>query len=167
MKLRVEVDGREYTLDLQLQNGSFRYTLNGTDSACGSASLAQVSPGVYSVLLEDQSFTVRMVPDGGAFEVWTAGERRVISVADARNGYARQKKGAAAGPLEVRAQMPGKVIKVLASKGTAVQAGQGLIVVEAMKMQNEMKSPKAGTVSKVNVAEGENVNAGQALIVVE
>jgi biotin carboxyl carrier protein len=63
--------------------------------------------------------------------------------------------------------MPGKVIKLLVEKGVNVQAGQGLIVVEAMKMQNEMKSPKDGMVSKINVAEGATVGAGQTLIVVE
>jgi biotin carboxyl carrier protein len=63
--------------------------------------------------------------------------------------------------------MPGKVIKLLAEKGAAVQAGQGLIVVEAMKMQNEMRSPRDGVVAKINVAEGATVVAGQALIVVE
>jgi biotin carboxyl carrier protein len=63
--------------------------------------------------------------------------------------------------------MPGKVIKLLAEKGTAVQAGQGLIVVEAMKMQNEMHSPKDGVVARIHVAEGATVAAGQTLIVVE
>jgi biotin carboxyl carrier protein len=63
--------------------------------------------------------------------------------------------------------MPGKVIKLLVESGSTVRAGQGLIVVEAMKMQNEMKSPKDGRVSKIHVEEGATVGAGQALIVVE
>ena len=71
------------------------------------------------------------------------------------------------GPLELRAQMPGKVIKILVAQGAAVQSGQGLIVVEAMKMQNEMKSPKDGVVSKIHAAEGATVAAGEILIVVE
>ncbi len=63
--------------------------------------------------------------------------------------------------------MPGKVVRVLVSEGQTVQSGQGLIVVEAMKMQNEIKSPKAGKIQKVLVREGHAVNAGEILLTVE
>jgi biotin carboxyl carrier protein len=69
--------------------------------------------------------------------------------------------------MELRALMPGKVIKLLVQAGAAVEPGQGLIVVEAMKMQNEMKSPKKGIVSRIHAVEGATVVAGEALIVVE
>ena len=59
--------------------------------------------------------------------------------------------------------MPGKVVRILAPPGTAVEAGQGLLVIEAMKMQNEMKSPKKGTIKKLTVKEGAPVEAGQVL----
>ncbi|MBI3663579.1 MAG: biotin/lipoyl-binding protein [Acidobacteria bacterium] len=62
--------------------------------------------------------------------------------------------------------MPGKIVRVLAKAGDAVEAGQGLLVVEAMKMQNEIKAPKTGKVEKVLVAEGQTVNAGETLAVV-
>ena len=67
----------------------------------------------------------------------------------------------------LKAAMPGKVVRVLVQEGDAVEAGHGVIVVEAMKMQNEVKSPKSGVVVKVSVAEGATVNAGEVLAVVE
>jgi biotin carboxyl carrier protein len=68
---------------------------------------------------------------------------------------------------KIVAPMPGKVVRILAREGTEVQAGQGIIVVEAMKMQNELKSPKQGVVQKIEVTEGATVNAGDVLVIVE
>jgi len=63
--------------------------------------------------------------------------------------------------------MPGKVVRLLAAEGQQVQAGQGLLVIEAMKMQNEIKAPRAGRVVSLSVGEGATVTAGQALAVLE
>ena len=63
--------------------------------------------------------------------------------------------------------MPGKVVRIIAEAGAAVQKGDGIIVVEAMKMQNEMKSPKDGVVKEIRVSEGSTVNAGEVLVVIE
>lgn len=167
MKLRVEVDGREYGFELRSQNGACEYKLQGEQSASGTGSVVQLSPGVFSVLLGERSFTVRVSSRNDEWEAWTASEQHVISVADTRDRSGRHRRASASGPIELRAQMPGKVIKLLVENGAAVQAGQGLIVVEAMKMQNEMKSPKDGRVSNIHVAEGATVGAGQTLIVVE
>ena len=71
------------------------------------------------------------------------------------------------GVVEIRAPMPGKVVRVQTEAGAAVEKGVGLIVVEAMKMQNEMKSPRAGVVVSINVKAGDTVNAGDVLAVVE
>lgn len=167
LKLLVEVDGQEYTLDLRSENGESEYQVQGAHSASGIGSVAQISPGVFSVLLDGRSITVHLTSNGEFLEVWTPSKQHVISITDARDRSGRHKRAAVSGPLEMRAQMPGKVIKLLVEKGATVHAGQGLIVVEAMKMQNEMKCPKDGTVSKINVTEGGTVSAGQTLIVVE
>lgn len=167
MKLRVEVDGEDYTLDLRRNGASSEYALHGVAEASGTASVAEIMPGVFSVLLGPRSFTAYVVPNGENLEVWTGGERHVLSIADARDRFSKNKKAHAAGPIELRAQMPGKVIKLLVELGQTVRAGQGLIVVEAMKMQNEMKSPKDGIVSKIPAVEGATVAAGEPLIVVE
>ena len=71
------------------------------------------------------------------------------------------------GKKKIVAPMPGKVVRVLVKEGAEVEAGQGVVVVEAMKMQNELKSPKQGTVQKVIAVEGANVNAGDVLLIVE
>jgi biotin carboxyl carrier protein len=93
--------------------------------------------------------------------------RRWVLLSDARDRQAGTKTNTASGPMEVRSQMPGKIIKVLVAPGAAVKAGQGLIVIEAMKMQNEMKSPKDGVVARIQVCEDATVIAGETLIVIE
>lgn len=71
------------------------------------------------------------------------------------------------GEAQIMATMPGKVVRVLVELGAKVEAGAGIVVVEAMKMQNELKTPKAGTVLKLNATVGETVNAGDVLAVIE
>jgi biotin carboxyl carrier protein len=176
LRLRIEVDGEGYSLDLQRNGATSEYRLGvqqteaggqGIRNLSGTASVIEVAPGVFSVLLSHRSFTVYVVPNGENLEVWTGGGRHVISIADARDRSSKKKKVSAAGPMELRTLMPGKVIKLLVQVGAAVEVGQGLMVVEAMKMQNEMKSPKRGIVSRIHAVEGATVAAGEALIVVE
>jgi biotin carboxyl carrier protein len=165
MKLRVTIDGEAALLELQ-QNAQATYRLTGVFSASGESSVAEVGPGIFSVLLGRKSLTVHIASNGEEREVWVAGRRYLISVADQRDRSGRQKRQTSAGPLEVHAQMPGKVVKLLVAQGAVVEAGQGLIVVEAMKMQNEMKSPRDGTVTRIYVTEGAAVAAGEKLMVV-
>lgn len=167
MKLRIEVDGEDYTLDLQPNGLDSQYTLNGAIHSSGTASVVEIAPGIFSVLLGLRSFPVHVVPNGQSLEVWIGAQRHTISIADSRDRAPQQTKASAAGRIELRAQMPGRVIKVLAELGAHVQAGQGIIIVEAMKMQNEMKSPKEGTLSKILVSEGATVAAGETLVVIE
>jgi len=72
-----------------------------------------------------------------------------------------------AGAAEIVSPMPGKIVRVLVEVGTQVETGTGIVVVEAMKMQNEMKSPKAGVVVSINAETGATVNAGDVLAVIE
>lgn len=167
MKWRIDVDNESYMLDLTSNGTASVYTLRGAFESSGSASVMELMPGVFSVLLGSRSFYVTIASSGENFEIWTGTQRHFISFADARDRAGKSKKGMARGPLEVRSQMPGKVIRLLVAQGARVQAGQGLIVVEAMKMQNEMKSPKDGVVSKIHAAEGATVAAGESLMVVE
>jgi biotin carboxyl carrier protein len=166
LKLLAEVDGNSYTLDLRRDGVHSEYALQGAGESSGRASVLAVVPGTYSVLLEDRSFTVSIVRLNGVVEIWVAGQQYVVAIADARDRTPRVSGQNAAGPLEIRAQMPGKVIKVLVETGAAVKAGQGLVVVEAMKMQNEIKSSKDGVASRISVAEGATVAAGEVLMVV-
>ena len=167
MKWRIDVDNETYLLDLTSDATGLEYALRGGFESSGRASAVELMPGVFSVLLGSRSFSVTIAPGGENFEIWTDTQRHFISFADARDRPRKSKKGMAQGRMELRSQMPGKVIKVLVAQGARVHAGQGLIIVEAMKMQNEMKSPKDGVVSKIHAAEGAAVAAGESLIVVE
>jgi biotin carboxyl carrier protein len=173
LKLRIDVDGEAHFLEFfpeKKGNGErITYSLDLSPSSSGSASIVETMPGVFSVLLGERSFLVNVGRGTeGELEVWTSGdERHAISLADMRDRSSRRAKTSGNGPVEVRAQMPGKVIKVLVAAGATVEAGQGLVVVEAMKMQNEMKAPKGGRVARIHAREGATVVAGEPLVVVE
>jgi acetyl/propionyl-CoA carboxylase alpha subunit len=132
-----------------------------------NTSVCATAAGVFSVLVEGRSYQVNVAPHAEGFEVWVGLDRYFISLADPRDRASNSRQGGAAGPVELRAQMPGKIVKLLAAVGAKVTAGQGLIVVEAMKMQNEVKAPKEGTLQRIHVAEGATVAAGDLLVVVE
>jgi biotin carboxyl carrier protein len=100
-------------------------------------------------------------------EIAVNGRAFAVEVFDPREMRARKSAGAGEGRQNIIAMMPGKVVRVLAAPGDAVGAGQGLIVVEAMKMQNEMKSPKAGRVVEVKTQPDATVAAGEVLMVIE
>jgi biotin carboxyl carrier protein len=128
-----------------------------------------IAPGVLSLLLEGGR-QVRCVldvsPQGEA--VILDGHRVEFAVSDPRSLRAGRGAGARAdGPRAVKAPMPGRVVRVLVAVGEEVAAQQGLVVIEAMKMQNELKSPKAGRVVRLGAGEGETVQAGEVLVVVE
>lgn len=125
----------------------------------------QVEPGVYSVLLDGKSFEVRLLP--GAQQLQVGARRFTADVRDPRNSSRRSRDTLGGGRQNVTAPMPGKVIRVLVHLGDAVEAGQGLVVVEAMKMQNEMKASRPGKVVEVRVHDGATVASGDTLVVLE
>ena len=167
LKLRVDFDGQDFFLEFRQENGSTEYILSGACSESGKASIAATMPGVFSVLLGSKSFSVAIARRGTGLEVSTGGRRHFVELTDPRDRAGKADRVSASGPVEIRAQMPGKVIKVLVKPGAAVETGQGVIIVEAMKMQNEMKSPKQGIVGKIHAAEGSTVTAGETLMVIE
>ena len=149
MKLLATVDGADLSFNLTEE--------------LERMSVLEVEPGVYSVVHKGKSQQVRIHSSG----VEIAGRTLTVEVRDPRE---RTRKGAgasAAGRQNILAPMPGKIVRVLVSVGDLVEAGQGLIVVEAMKMQNEMKSPKAGSVVQVNTVEGATVAVGETLLIIE
>ena len=168
MTLKVEFDGDEFLLEFQRGNpASSKYALTGAWNQSGQASVAATMPGVFSVLVDHRSFMVAVARRGSELEVWANGRRHTVALRDPRDRGGQSGRASAAGPVEIRAQMPGKVIKLLVKAGASVETGQGVIIVEAMKMQNEMKSPKTGVIHKIHTAEGATVVAGEALLVIE
>ena len=127
------------------------------------ASLVETEPGVYSAIVDGRSFEVRL--EGGV--AFAAGYRFEVQVDDPRRWKRSGDAGAAHGKASLVAPMPGKVVRVMVAAGDEVGAGQGIVVVEAMKMQNEIKSPRAGRVTSLRVRTGEGVNAGAVLATIE
>ncbi len=123
---------------------------------------------MLSLLLDGKSYAVKQEVTGSETNVVVGNERFSVSLRDPRSFRSRRGAGAAEqGVKKITAPMPGKIVRILAGEGAAVQVGQSVIVIEAMKMQNELKAPKSGIVKKINVAEGSAVDAGQALAEVE
>jgi len=144
------------------------YLLDG--KAC-QADCVEVAHGVYSVLIGGRSYEARVAqhgPAGASRRVVTVGSRHFT--VDVRDPRRRRSAGSLAdqtGPQEILAPMPGKIVKVLASTGQEVAQGAGLLVIEAMKMQNELRAPRAGRVANVYVAEGSGVESGARLLRLE
>jgi len=133
------------------------------------ADAIQIGPNVVSVMLGGQSFEFHISRSlDGTLKLRCGQHEFSADLTDPR-AWRGRKHGAVEveGRQEILAPMPGKVVRVLAAVGNAVEAGQGLLVVEAMKMQNEIRSPKSGKVERLLVKEGQNVNAGEVLAWVE
>ena len=165
MRYEVSIDGQDHLLELTRLDGGWECKLDGREVAI-DAVLAR--PDVLSVLIDGKAFEIKRERTATDLHLWVGSARYSAELRDPRSF--RSRKGASAGEQGARkliAPMPGKVVRVLAPEKTEVEAGQGVIVVEAMKMQNEIKSPKKGVVQKVMASEGSAVNAGDVLAIVE
>jgi biotin carboxyl carrier protein len=130
--------------------------------------VVSVQEGVLSLLTNGKSYEIKQETVGAETNVVVGHERFSVAVRDPRSFRSRSRAGASEqGVKKITAPMPGKVVRILAGVGAQVETGQSVIVIEAMKMQNELKAPKAGVVKKINVVEGAAVEAGQSLAEVE
>jgi biotin carboxyl carrier protein len=165
MKFEIELEGKTRRVELAHAEGRARWTIDGRTL---EADAVEVSPGIYSILIGGKSFEVRVQDLGVSGLRVTAGLHEYsAAVLDRRQWKGHRAAGAEAeGRQQVTAPMPGKIVRVLAKTGDAVEVGQGLLVVEAMKMQNEIRSPKAGTLERITVTEGQTVNAGEIVAIV-
>ncbi len=127
-------------------------------------SAAPAGNGTWSILSEGRSYAVKLLGKG---EVSVNGRVYQVEVVDPRGPRGRRTQTERSGPDVLAASMPGRVVRVLVTAGQQVEAGQPLIVVEAMKMQNEIKAPRAGRVASVKAEAGATVSAGDILVVIE
>ena len=128
----------------------------------------RLSNHCYSLLIDGKSFDISVHDVNGACQVLVNGKPFEVVLRDPKR--LRKASSSAedpAGPMPVLAPMPGKVVKLLVQVGATVQEGQGVVVVEAMKMQNELKAPKSGVVEKILVEENQPVDAGESLLIVK
>jgi len=165
MKLAFTIAGQPLEADFVTTNGTATLTHNEQRY---EAHIGQPEPGFYTVVLHNRVYRCLLneLPNGQT-EVIVNGQRVPVMAQDKKN--LRGKAGGAAtdGKATLIAPMPGKVVRVLCAVGAEVAAQQGILVVEAMKMQNEVQSPKAGKITELRVREGQTVNAGEVLAVVE
>src|SRR5579871_55737 len=162
VQLKTPTGATTHTVELARDGHSWRLQLDGQPV---EADVAQVSPHTISLLLDGQSYEIHITdgPDGN-LKLQIGADEFTAEVQDPR-AWRGRKHGLqeAEGRQQIVAPMPGKVIRLLVSVGDSVEAGQGLLVVEAMKMQNEIRSPKSGKVERLLVKEGQAVNAGETL----
>ena len=148
-RFRVTVDGVATLVDVQ-RTGEFRLSLLFPDGAHSGAHVA-IAPGAAA----------------GEMLAYVRGRSAAVVVNGRRSGRAAESGGGAQGEQKIAAPMPGRVVRLLVAPGDEVQVRQPVVVVEAMKMENELRSPKTGRVKDVAVAAGASVEAGRVLMVIE
>jgi biotin carboxyl carrier protein len=166
MKLHAEISDSKHEIEIKRDAGRVSANIDGREY---TVEVSEPEPNVYLINHAGKIFEVSVAPDAHGvttvrvgttqFDVHITDSKRLRGAADA--------EGSADGPVEIKTAMPGKVVRVLVAAGAEVEKGDGIIVVEAMKMQNELKAPKAGTVKEIRVSEGATVAAGETLVTVE
>lgn len=164
MTYSISIDGKSYRLDLNRVDGRWSCRLEGREIDI-DAVLAR--PDVLSLRLGNAAYEVKCERVGSELHLWVGSARFAAEVRDPRSLRSRVRAADDQGPRKLTAPMPGKVVRVLVAEGAEVDAGAGVLVVEAMKMQNEIKSPKKGKVQKILANQGAAVNAGDVLAIVE
>jgi biotin carboxyl carrier protein len=169
MKFEIQLTGRsgKKMRSVELERDADRWKIS-LDGRPVDGDAVEIDPNTLSLLLDGQSYEVRITHSSdGVLKLQTGLQEFTAEVADPR-AWRGRRHGAleAEGRQQIVAPMPGKVVRVLVQAGDRVEAGHGLLVVEAMKMQNEIRSPKGGIVERLHVKEGQPVNAGEVLCVV-
>jgi biotin carboxyl carrier protein len=152
----------KHVVELEKDVSSYTVSLDGKRV---DADVILAAPNAVSVILDGAVFEVHIAPSlDGTYKLQTGPHEFQADVRDPRAWHGRKQGALAAeGRQQVIAPMPGRVIRLLVNVGEEVEAGQGLVVVEAMKMQNEIRSPKKGKVERLQAKEGQAVNAGDVL----
>jgi biotin carboxyl carrier protein len=160
----ISIDGKNYRLELNRAGERWLCRLDGREMEI-DAVLAR--PAVLSLRIGNRAYEVKSERIANDLYLSVGSTRFAAEVRDPRSLRGRSRTQDDRGPRKIVAPMPGKVVRLLVREGDEVESGAGLAVVEAMKMQNEIKSPKKGTVQKILVGEGAAVNAGDVLLIVE
>jgi biotin carboxyl carrier protein len=168
MKLKAQLSGHEHEISLDFDNG---IAITEVDGRRYEVEIRELADGQYLLVAGSRIYRCRVEAkrdSSNSFEVVLGGLGRDIRIIDPKRLRSSQATGAHhAGAAQIISPMPGKIVRVLVEVGAPVEPGAGIVVVEAMKMQNEMKSPKAGVVVSINAETGATVNAGDVLAVIE
>jgi biotin carboxyl carrier protein len=165
MKYEVLIDGHSHQVELERADKGYQCIVDGEPFALDVVMTAR---DVLSIIHGGRHYEAkREYSLLGDTHVIIGSERFHAEVRDPRSLRSRIAAGHVAGPAKIIAPMPGKIVRLIANEGEEVEIGQGLVVVEAMKMQNEIKSTKKGKVTRIAVKEASAVNAGDLLAIVE
>jgi biotin carboxyl carrier protein len=171
MTFAVEVNGRGRTISIErAAGGRYRVVVDGRAQLIDAARVGSFGLSLLFDGADRSSREVQVSPGGGPGEMLVGIDGKSVTVLlnGRRSGGAGADRGAhARGEQKVIAPMPGRVVRLLVSRGDDVASRQPIVVVEAMKMENELRSPKAGRVKEIAVAAGESVEAGRTLVVIE
>ncbi|HEX9786931.1 MAG TPA: biotin/lipoyl-containing protein [Candidatus Binatia bacterium] len=158
---------QNYTVEIEESGKSvYRVSVDGNEFMVDGKKTGRTN---YSLIVDNRSFEIevdntddeyRVLVDGRNYRIHLVDERR-MRIGSVQSGVELQ------GRQSVSVPMPGKIIAVLVSEGDAVDKGQGLVIVEAMKMENEVRSPIAGVVKEIKVKPGDTVEGGAVLLIVE
>ena len=165
MKFRAELAGESIPVEVNGEGGRYRVAIGDEPREVDAR---QVAEGMWSILVDGVSHVVDVSEEDGVSLVEVNGESYAVRVEEETRYIIRTRggKGGAGGQV-LKAPMPGKVVLVEVEVGQAVAAGDGLIVLEAMKMENEFRATTAGTVVEIRVEAGQAVNPGDVLVVIE
>ena len=166
MKFVATTDGRTHPVEVSGEHGRYRLTIGDQVWDVDARLTAQ---GIYSLLIGGVSYVADVSDRAGACVVEVGGEIYVIDVEEETRHIIRTRGGAVGGHggQVLKSPMPGRITHVAVRRGDVVHRGDTLVVIEAMKMQNELKASAAGTVAEVRVETGQAVNAGDVLVVVD
>lgn len=165
MKLKALIGEREEELVIKVADGRVTAEVGGR---VYDLEVREPQADGFLFFLNTEVHECRVTERAGDFDVSIRGRNYAVSIVDPKRLRSGQNSDRHHhGAAEIVAPMPGKVVRVQIEAGAEVEKGTGLVVVEAMKMQNEMKSPRSGVVVSINVKPGDTVNAGDVLAVVE
>jgi biotin carboxyl carrier protein len=165
MVYEIIVEGKAHRLELEKSAAGWECRLDGQ-----TVHIDALIPrrDVLSLLIDGHAYEIKREQTATDLHMWVGSSRFAVELRDPRSLRSRQKSaGDEKGPKKIVAPMPGRVVRVLVAEGAEVEAGQGIVVIEAMKMQNEIKSPKKGVVKTISATPGAAVNPGDVLAIVE
>jgi biotin carboxyl carrier protein len=168
MRYKVEIEGRTFTVEITERSDRLELTVDGKPVDADWEWLG--SDRHMSLLIDGRSYNLNIEPQNGQLHMYQPGERFICTVQDERLAELRRLAGdtnVTDGKIEIKAPMPGLILKVFTQPGAEVTRGDRLLIIEAMKMENELKSPRDGIVKAIHCAEQQAVEQGKVLLVLE
>ncbi|MFC2075231.1 biotin/lipoyl-containing protein [Bdellovibrionota bacterium] len=165
MNFEAQIGDKTHLIKVHEEDGACVVTID--DGKPILADLVSTSRG-YHLILGDRSYNLALASDNSNYEIQLEGKLYDFNLISEYKKLQKTLRGQElSGAGTIVAKMPGKIIKILANEGEEVHDGQGVLIMEAMKMENELRTPSKGIVKEIRVKEGETVDAGAILVVLE